>query len=833
MASADRYLDLAYLRSADLPAAEDELRALRERFPDNPYVLHEQVVLHARKGETAAALAVGERLEALLDGNVREGRTKDDGNAAALAHLKKRTRERLVLLRRKADCPDASPGAAANPADLRRQLYLAHEDAVRRLVGAYVGKLNLASRLGQFGFDELVDAGRDGLWEATAFYSDAVTEHFMTYAWFYVMGRVKERRTQVMRQVASSDLEPDGQTPRALQTLPYIEEQLAGVAADHKRALALATLEVRGLLTAPEQILARALRAGGPEGAVLDADLGLGLPEIKIAATTLLRKLRSYLRDDDALDATGLPAGYLPHLRPLALAKARSALHHLRAGDHVAVKPLAALPRFLVDLRALSAELGAPEAVDGQSTTGAVISIFKAASRLTMGDLSLQTGLSTDSLYQLARHGLLTARHAPAKMAALANALSIEPSEILFRALPEAAALFDRVAPIGDGVYLGLVEVEHPSELLARYLAAPRDPAIAHAFAPLARAYRLAAGASSAEDLDARVADVEAGKGLALAHVREVAARVAMHPALLLLGTWPELLGLFDVLDERGRFVHEGACDYAKLVVVLKQRPRQARTGAAPATAGLAAYLRHLVRGRARLLVPEELARHGLTQRLVAGALGGTPPQLLHVAALAEALELGVQETTRLIAEILLAADAAARAADLEAIVTGLAGEVARRDEAARVGDPVLAELAALDDADYVRLNRAFTDHFATRQRNEALAAGIAAFVDGALAVVLEQSQGAGFVRLKRLAADDAVLDLLYALWRAEALAEDEAVLVQALVLRPKNLFALVREMGVGFHAAVAAVRSLLAKLESDHATPAATIEPGGRAPRC
>jgi len=844
MATAPRYLDLAYLRSADVPAAEDELRALNERHPDNPYVLHERMVLHTRKGELTAALRAGEQLEHMLDANVREGRTRGDGNTRALGHLKKRTRERLALLRQRTELPCEARGPEANPNDLRRQLYVAHEDAVRRLVAAYVGRLGLAARLGQFGFDELVDAGRDGLWEATAFWSGAINEHFMTYAHFYVMGRVKERRTELFRQVPSSDLAyadgndgddearraltRDDDALQALRALPYIEEQLASVAADRKRSLGLATLEERGLLTEAERTIARALREQAGDGAGLDAELGLSLPEVKVAATTLLRKLRAYLRDDDLFEATGLPPGHVPHLRPLALARARSALHHLRNGLHVGCKPLNALPRFLVDLQALSTQVGAPNDAEGQTAPATVISIFKAASRLTMADLSRQTGLSTESLYQLARHGRLVSRHAPARMAALANALSIEPSEIVFRALPDVTTLFERVAPIGDGLYLALVDVDHPAELLARYLAATPEPGRAHAFAPLARAYRLAAGASSADGLDPRLADVEAGRGLPPAEVREVAVRAGMDPALLLFGTWPELLELFDVLDEQGRCVRAGTCDYAKLVVVLRPRERRAANGPGPLEPGLGPYLGHLLRGKQRLLVPEELDRHGLTQRLLAGALGGTPPQLLYVAAIAEALELGVLETTRLIAEILLGAAAPSRPADLELIVRHLALTMAERTDAGRPVDPVLVALAALDDAEYGRLNRAFTTVFATRRRNEALVAGLEAFIDGALAIVFEPTHGAAFARLKRLAADDAVQDLLYALWRADLLTEPEAVLLQALVLQPRNLVALVREMQVGAHAAVAAVQSLLEKL-----TRAATTLPGGRAPRC
>jgi transcriptional regulator with XRE-family HTH domain len=721
----------------------------------------------------------------------------------------------LAVLRRQAERPVATDTPPLNPDEVRHRLYVEHESTVERLVGAYVGRLNLAPRLGRFGFDELVDAGKDGLWEATAFFDDAVNDHLVTYAWFYIMGRVKERRAQLLASAPTHDDEPRRSVDAApaFQTLSYVEEQLAAVAAHRSVALALATLDGRGLLTAPERRIAHALRDGEFDlGAGDDADLSL--TEIKLAATRLLRKLRAYLRDDELFPADGLPDEALPHLRPLTLARVRSALHHVRGGARLTPRPLAAYPGFLVDLEKVAAAVGHRGALDDPPGAAEVISIFKTAARFTTKDLSVLTGLSEPSLVQLARAGQLTARHSPARMAALANALSIDPTEVLFRALPELMGLFDSVAAVGDGVYAAVVDVDHAPETLARYLSGASEPGAAHAFGPLVRAHRLAAGAASADDLDTRCADVEAGRGVRLEHVRAVGEKLGLAPLLLLFGTWPELLALFDVVDDAGRSVCEGRCDYARLIVVARRRPVRGGRAAPPPSPGLSGYLAHLLAGRPDRLVPEALRAHGLTQRFIAGALGGTPPQLVHLPALVAALELSTLETTRLIAERVLATDLASRAAELGEIVRLLATEMRTRVEQGHGTDPFLAGLFDLDDGAFLRLNRAFFTYFATKRRDEAIAAGFDAFTDGALAI-LKADHVPEFAALKRLYGDDEALELLHGLWRRDALTEAEAVLLQALVLRPRSLFVLVRETGLGFAATVAALRALLGRLGS------------------
>jgi len=675
-----------------------------------------------------------------------------------------------------------------NPAELRRQQYVAHEAAARRLVASYVARLDLAARLGRFGVDELFDAGRDGLWEATAFWDGEVNDHFMTYAWFYVLGRVKERRADLQRTV-----EPPGEfADDDAGTLPYLEQRLARVANCRRLSLAVTTLETRGLLTEHEARVAAALRASGFDATGLDGDLGLGLSELKLAAVRLLRKLHAWLRDDALFDDPPVRGSRPPQLRSMALARARSAIHHGRQGGPLEVRPLSLHPRFLSAL--CPAEQGRATTGDGP---GRVVSFFKAASRLTMTDLSLATGLSAESLHQLARGGRLTARQSPSKMASLANALSIPPSEILFRALPEALGLFGRVSHAGDGVYVADVGVDLPAERLIPRLACPADPRFAHSFQAVARAYRLAAGFASAGALDPRHEDLEEGRGVAVEHVGALAERLHMDPGLLLLGSWPELLVLFDVVDERGRLLSEGAVDYANLVVLLRRRVPPTR-GSAPGEPGLGPYVAHLLAGRPDRLLPEALEPHGLGQRVISGVLSGAAPQLQHVGSLIAALDLAPLDATRLIAEVGLASGRTSRRDDLRAVVAGVV-RLAREPEH--------------DDAPFARLNAAFVVHFGRRRRDDAAVSGLDAFVDGAL-TELEAPRLPELARFCRLMRDGAGEEALHALWWSDGLSESEARLLQVLVLRPGSPTALVRELGVGFHGAVDAVRRLLARLD-------------------
>jgi transcriptional regulator with XRE-family HTH domain len=701
---------------------------------------------------------------------------------------------------------------ATNPTDLRRRLYVEHEDAVRRLVGSYVARLDLGRRLGRFGVDELIDAGRDGLWEATALWNDAVNDHFMTYAWFYVMGRVKERRDQLQRTVpppsepGSWDGSPADGDP---DVMTYVEERLAAVAADRRLSLAVTALETHGLLRGPEAVLARALRAGGFRVTGLDGDLGLGTSELKTGALRLLHKLHAWVRDDAPFEDAGLPADRAAPLRPLALARARSALHHSSGGATLATRPLAEHGRLLADVP--RDERPGRHVDDRRPGPADVLSFYRAAGRLTLRDVSQATGLSLESLQQLARGGRLSTRQSPARMASLANALSIPSCEILLRALPELTPLFGRVAHVGDGVYLALIETALPPAAAMAFVRCPDDGVAAHAFAPLLRAHRLAAGASTAAALGPRQEDLEEGRGVAPEHVAEVAARLGLDPLLLLLGTWPELRVLFDVIDERGRLLNEAAVDHARLVLAVRQGPTASARPAPPAP-GLATYVAHLLAGHPERLLPEALAAHGVSQRLVAGALRGTPPRLAHLHALASALRLGPLQAVRLAAETLLASGRPARDADLRQIIQRLAREEQRRQQAWSEGRGDGLD-DGLDDLPLGRLMVAFDEHVSVRRRPEAATAGLDAFLDGALAVTAGRRLPA-FARLRSLVLDEDAEEALHTLWRAGVLDAGEAALLQGLVLRPSTLFALVRETGLGYHGTVEAMPRLLARID-------------------
>jgi hypothetical protein len=168
-------------------------------------------------------------------------------------------------------------------------------------------------------------------------------------------------------------------------------------------------------------------------------------------------------------------------------------------------------------------------------------------------------------------------------------------------------------------------------------------------------AYRLARGIGSAAALGRYYKGFECGMNTSVAGTLTMAQQIGMPPLLALLGTRPELLEAFDILDEDGGLLLESPREYARLVIVLLQRSGQASAGEPgeadeePASPGLAAYLGYLLRRRGPVLSAEVLARHGVSPLLLANALAGRPPhQPEALQPLAALLELDPFEEARL-----------------------------------------------------------------------------------------------------------------------------------------------------------------------------------------
>jgi len=396
------------------------------------------------------------------------------------------------------------------------------------------------------------------------------------------------------------------------------------------------------------------------------AATGLDPPRIRAAALHLLQRLRTALRADSLLPegCCRLPLEELPPGRAEGLQIARETLQLLRAerragGTPPVTRPLASFLRLLPDIEAVarrtgvSAQLGA-----GDTPCARVASFYRRILGLGRAELAGELEMKGPALDKLLRQLNLDARQSTRRILRMANALAIDPEQLLFRASPRRGEAVDRVLYAGEDVYLALLTVPLPPAELLPILRAGADPGGGPDMGSLIAGYRLARGIPSAASLGRYYKGFEAGEATAIEGCLAMARQIGMPPLLALLGTRPELLALFDLLDGEGNLLQASERDYGRIYLVLEYQKmpgsQDLPTAEEPAQPDLAAYLRYLLGRCELLLTPECLAAAGINPLLLAHGLAGRAPhQPEALRPLAELLALDPIAEARLCCEAL------------------------------------------------------------------------------------------------------------------------------------------------------------------------------------
>ena len=573
----------------------------------------------------------------------------------------------------------------ADPVIPPGELYALYQGYARGLAH----KLAHRRRVDDFARGELVDAALQGLLDAAQLWQERPhAAKFTTYAYWHVKGGMIDRLAELARGVS---VDPDwafaGERPAELRRQsrelgaarldeqvaramwPYVEQALAEVARRNRVTEIVRRLRSAGALSPLQDQIVDPLFLEGRDILEVADELDLNLARLRVAATKLMQRLRAGLRDDslfpDALFR--LPVDHLPAARSEALTIAREALGYLRPADGGApdlgrARPLESFGAFLPDIDALAASVDVPEQhADRRSPTARVVSFYRHALGLRSADLAAELSMKRPAVDKMLLVLNLDHRQSAERIRTVANALSIDPEQILFSAQPELRAVFDRVVYAGDDVYLAPVSAALPPAELAQHLAEPPRAGRAHGFGSVIGAYRLAAGEASASNMGRYYKGFEAGAHTSLQGSLAMAERIGMPPLLAVLGTRPELRALFDVVDESGALLLGSERDYGRLVIVLGQ-PRPAAAAAAsqplrePDRPGLAPFFRYLLARLGPVLTRERLEAAGASYQLVGNALAGRPPHRpANVQALARALQLNPFSEARLCCEALRA----------------------------------------------------------------------------------------------------------------------------------------------------------------------------------
>jgi len=559
------------------------------------------------------------------------------------------------------EAPDPGPWCAADELG-PGELYARHCGYARALAE----KVGRAQGCSAFAREELVDAALQGLLDAALLWQErGHGARFTTYAYWHVKGNVLDRAEELRRSRA---LPEPGQGPElsageredqlAWRDWPYVEQSLARLAQQSRVAEAVRELRADGALSPLEDCIVDPLLLEA-RGVVEVADEAqLNLAQVRAAATRLMQRVRVALRDDSLLPqgVCRLPLERLPCTRPEALRIAQQTLQLLAQGTPARPRPLAALRGFLPDLATLRAEVGMdPHDPRARSGPARLLSFYAEVHGLRQRELASALEMNPAAVDKLLRQLKLDGRSSPARILELANALGIDPEQVLFRSLPAFEALFERVLYAGDDVYLAFVPCALPPAELLPYLGSEARPeGLAHGFGPVIAAHRLSCGVPSAASLGRSHKAFEAGTHSGWDGTIALARAVGLDPLLALLGTRAELLDLFDLVDERGHLLRASRRDYARLVLVLQHQPPPA-PGPAPLAAGLGPFLAHLLRRLGPRLLPERLAAAGVSLQQVANALAGRPPhQPAALAGLSRLLGLDPWEEARLACESLL-----------------------------------------------------------------------------------------------------------------------------------------------------------------------------------
>lgn len=629
------------------------------------------------------------------------------------------------------------------------ELYALYQGYARALAH----KLAQRRRVDDFAREELVDAALQGLLDAAQLWQERPhAAKFTTYAYWHVKGAMIDRLGELGRGVSmdsewGSGGECRGELRRQSQELgaarldeqvaramwPYVEQALAEVARRKRVTEVVARLRAAGAFSPLQERIVDPFFIEGRDLLEVADELDLNLARLRVAATKLMQKLRAGLRDDSLFPDSlfRVHVDHLPAARAEALQIAREALQHLRpqageAPDLRRARPLDSFGAFLPDLDALAACSGAPDLLEERrSPTARVVSFYRHAMGLRSSDLAAELSMNRAAVDKMLLLLNLDHRASLDRIRSIANALSIDPEQILFPAQPELRALFDRVVYAGDDVYLAVLTTALPADELAANMAASPPPGQAHAFSSIIAAHRLAAGEASASTLGRYYKGFEAGGHTALAGTVEMAERIGMSPLLAALGTRPELRALFDVVDGAGRLLLPSQRDYGRLVVVLLQEDVHAAAAASapdlvgstpsrhlpvePDRPGFAAFLRFLLARLGPVLTRERLEAAGASYQLVANALAGRPPHRpAGLQALARALRLDPFHEARLCCEALLArlgGELAEPLLELIALARGQSCSLALVDNA-RWG--ALSGLMTADPDATARVTRAF-----------------------------------------------------------------------------------------------------------------------------
>lgn len=719
-----------------------------------------------------------------------------------------------VVLGRKTKVAEETPAEApsisseeTDPGKLYEKYIVYAERMAQQLARAY-------SQLGDFGRSELVDAALDGLLNACRLWDPKKNNNakFTSYAFWYIKGEMLDRVQRLSKNVSTVDYEfravEGGSEPEIrLKFSPDVlaeadlETALLAIDTNGHFANALARLKVDGQISPiEEQIISPVFNEGSRIKDIAD-ELKIEPARLKVIVLKLLRKVRVAVRDDQLFPEGffRIPLEDLPTPRDEAINVALETMDYLRTGggglDIDGARPLEHFQKFLPDLEYLVRAVGTEGELEGVRTeTARVLSFYRSAMGISNVELAAELGMDKAATHAMMLNGKLEHRQSPLRIAGLANTLGIDASQILFRAVPEIAGAFDRVVYAGDDVYLAAIDVAILPEDIVRNIARPGESAEqykVHAFGDVLRAYRISQGISSSKDsaLGSGYPSFEVGTAVSISKVMEMADKIGMPRLLAVLGTWPELLSVFDIMDSKGNVIHKGNCEYTRMIIVLNEVPWPGGTQE-PEDVGLAGFARHLIAREGPVFMPAKLEGFGLNQKDIARLVGGkVPMEPSSLRNVSRILNLNPFEEMRLIAETLLAASFKGRADNLKELIE-LAYQQNSQVRMLEAGGWYGMEgIATVDTAMIKGLNEKYfgmTDEKETDPKSAAKKINL--FLDEALELLRSEKQPEQAI-LDELLGDERASAKAQELWMDGALSDVEGDLVAAIAADMKDLF--------------------------------------------
>ncbi len=635
------------------------------------------------------------------------------------------------------------------------------------LAGKFAPKVK---SMGSFAVDEIIDAALDGLLDAAGLYDpdDSSGAKFETYAFHFIHGTMINRFAELLKFVATSEYEFEATkggpkedrgkrlSPATGGTNAYSDDYLVSALSEigRRRQLirVMGQLQDDGLLSPIEKQIISPLFIEDLDIDELSELYNFSISKLRIAVVKLLYKVRSAMRSDAAFPGKlfKIPLEDMPATNREAVVLARETLLQLR--DNASGR--SSMPRNLVDFKHFMPDLGYLSEVTGAgatfenraSDTARVISIYKSALGLTISDIAEALEMADSTVGQMINYGTLEQRQSLEKVRLLADTLNIDPTQILLRAIPELAGLFERTIYAGENVYLTFIDTAFSAgEIIANISRPPDSSKTSHVFGDILRAYRLWSGIPAVEDLGANNKKIETGGSGSIPATIALAMAINMPPLLAVLGTWPELMDIFDIMDSEGNLLRRSKCEYSRIVIVLRKGLVN-REGPEPAGTGFEGFAKWAISRRGPVAAPVKigpvatpitLAEYGITPKIISSVVAGRPPDPMYFRGLSKYLGLNPFEEMRMIAEILLLRGEP-RQAELQKIIELARSENAKIEVIQRVGWGDLEDVATSIDQDEIRrLNDQLLSIFDTKKRPATVERGISDYIEALIEVVV------------------------------------------------------------------------------------------------